>query len=152
MNTENKLVIERILNAPRERVWEACTKPEELHKWWGQPKDATTPVFEVDVRVGGSLHFKVLLPDGNVVWGKAIYKDIVANEKLVLEDHYSDEQGRLLDTPELPSSTITIILESEGNKTRLTIVHEGLGGGEHTLAQYKEGWSQVFNRLKATLS
>ena len=67
-------------------------------------------------------------------------------------EHFSDEQGRLLDTPELPSSTITIILESEGNKTRLIIVHEGLGGGEHTLAQYKEGWSQVFDRLKATLS
>src|SRR5205809_7594027 len=40
---ESGLVITRIFDAPRERVWKACTDPGEMKKWWG-PKGCTTPV------------------------------------------------------------------------------------------------------------
>ena len=49
---EQELVIERVLDAPRERVWEAWTDPEQMKKWWG-PKDFTAPTVEIDLKEGG---------------------------------------------------------------------------------------------------
>jgi len=47
------LTITRVLDAPRELVWEAWTDPERMKRWWG-PKAYTTPVAEIDLRVGAS--------------------------------------------------------------------------------------------------
>lgn len=47
------LVITRKLAAPRERVFRAWTEPEELKRWWGAGDGFTTPIAEVDLRVGG---------------------------------------------------------------------------------------------------
>lgn len=152
---ENKLVIERIVKAPRGKVWSACSDRAQLQQWWGQPKGATMPICELDFRVGGVLYFKVVLPGGEAIWGKSIYKEIVEGERIVMEDHYSNEQGDMIDSAELPASTITLTLEDVeggGEITKLTIVHEGIGIGIHTIEQYKEGWAQVLDRLEETLS
>lgn len=141
------LVITRILDAPRERVWQACSEREQFMRWWGQPKVCTATFNNMDFRVGGSFHFKVELPTGVVMWGKSIYKEIVPRERLVLEDYYSNENGDLLDTAELPKSLITLTLEDEGEKTKLTVRHEGIGVGEHTIDQYRQGWNEVLDRL-----
>lgn len=156
MENENQkvkeLTIARIFDAPRKRVWRACREPAELQKWWGQPKDATMPVCEIDFRVGGSFHFKVEIPDGGVVWVKAIYKEIVDEEKLVLEDYFSDENGSLLNTPDFEVSTITLVFEDVGEKTKLTVTHKGIGSQMHTIDQYQEGWSQSLDRLADSLT
>ena len=47
-----QLVIERILKASPERVFDAFTDPEQLMKWWW-PNGFTCPAAEVDLRVGG---------------------------------------------------------------------------------------------------
>ena len=47
------LRLRRTFEAPRETVFDAFTKPDELAKWWG-PKGMTTPVAEVDLRTGGA--------------------------------------------------------------------------------------------------
>src|SRR5450759_217771 len=39
---KRELVITRIFNAPRERVWKAWTDPEQVKRWWG-PKAFTSP-------------------------------------------------------------------------------------------------------------
>ena len=38
-----------LLPAPRQRVWEAITKPEQLAHWFGV-------VSDMDFRVGGAIH------------------------------------------------------------------------------------------------
>jgi len=49
----NKLVIERVFDAPVARVWKAWTDPEQVKKWWG-PKIFTAPLVSIDFRVGGT--------------------------------------------------------------------------------------------------
>jgi uncharacterized protein YndB with AHSA1/START domain len=147
MEHKKELVITRVFDASRERVWKACTEEADLRKWFGQPKEGNMPYSKLDFRVGGSFHFKVELPDGVVVWGKSIYKEIVTEERLVLLDYYSNEEGDLTDTPELPRSLITLLFESEGEKTKLTVRHEHIGIGIHTIAQYTEGWNGSLDRL-----
>lgn len=40
---ENReIAITRVFDAPRERVWNAWTRPEQVKRWWG-PKIFTAP-------------------------------------------------------------------------------------------------------------
>ncbi len=56
MSADRELVLTRLINAPREKVYRAWTDPELLKQWFA-PKPYTTPVVELDVRPGGaSLH------------------------------------------------------------------------------------------------
>ena len=47
--------ITRRFAAPRDRVWDAWTRPEQLARWFG-PKGVTTTVLSFDLRPGGGLH------------------------------------------------------------------------------------------------
>ncbi len=47
-----EVIITRIIDAPRERVWEAFTDPKQVVQWWG-PNGFTTTIHEMDVQVGG---------------------------------------------------------------------------------------------------
>ena len=40
--SEHTIVIERVLDAPRDLVWNAWTDPDEVARWWG-PEHFTTP-------------------------------------------------------------------------------------------------------------
>ena len=52
---ENEIILERIIAAPREIVWQAWTDPEMLKQWWG-PNGVTIPECEVDLKVGGKFY------------------------------------------------------------------------------------------------
>ena len=60
----NGLILELscVVDAPREQVFDLLTKPAALVKWWG-PQGFTTPVAEVDLRVGGSYRFTMQPPE-----------------------------------------------------------------------------------------
>src|SRR5512143_766237 len=89
-----ELVITRIFNAPRERVWKAWTDPEHLKKWWG-PKTFTCPAAKMDFRVGGKYLFCMRSLEGQDFWVAGIYKEIVVNTKIVYTDSFSDEKGNV---------------------------------------------------------
>ena len=60
------LVFERTFDAPRERVWQAFTDPEQVPRWWGQ-RNTTTIVEEMDVRAGGKWRYVSRAPDRDEV-------------------------------------------------------------------------------------
>lgn len=151
MDDKHVLTIERILNAPREKVWLACTDEIELSKWWGQPKDGVMPFAKLDFKEGGSFHFMVELPGDIEIWGKSVYKEIVEPERLVFDEYFSDEAGTLTDDDELPKSEITLTLLVEGSGTKLIVRHEGFGVAPHTILEYKEGWGESLDRLERAL-
>ena len=47
-------VISRVLNAPRDLVWQCFTDPERMKQWWG-PKGFKVHASIMDLRVGGSV-------------------------------------------------------------------------------------------------
>ena len=82
--SETILQISRTFNAPRELVFQAWTQPESLSRWWAAGPGFTTPIAEVDLRVGGKYRLGMLAPDQDqpyVVGG--VYKEMVHSEKLV---------------------------------------------------------------------
>ena len=53
MSADRELVLTRLINAPREKVYRAWTDPEMLKRWFA-PLPYTTPVAELNVRPGGA--------------------------------------------------------------------------------------------------
>jgi uncharacterized protein YndB with AHSA1/START domain len=60
-----ELTVSRVVNAPRDLVWQAFTEPEHLAAFWGGP-GITVPVESVamDVCPGGSFELTMVAPDG----------------------------------------------------------------------------------------
>lgn len=74
-----ELIVERVVSAPRVRVWAAWTEPEHIARWWG-PFAWTTTVHEMEVRPGGRWRY-TLAPDdgmGDTVRGLAVYDQVDA--------------------------------------------------------------------------
>jgi hypothetical protein len=63
-SSDRELIISRIIDAPRERVFKAWTDPELLKQWFA-PLPYTTPVAELDVRPGGANLIVMRDPAGN---------------------------------------------------------------------------------------
>lgn len=154
------IVITRILNAPRERVWKAWTDPAEAKKWWG-PKDFTSPAGTIDLRVGGKYHLCMRGPAGTEfdkdMWSGGIYKEVIPMEKIVATDHFMDEKGNIIspkdygmpgDWPEEMEVTVTFEDAGEG-KTKLTLVHKGHPSDIADMAN--EGWNQSLDKFEAIL-
>ena len=70
----------RVLDAPRELVWDTFTKAEHIARWWGPRRYAIT-VHEFDVRPGGK--WRVSHSDGNkTVEFFGEYREVVKPERL----------------------------------------------------------------------
>jgi uncharacterized protein YndB with AHSA1/START domain len=54
--TDLDIIITRVVNAPRELVFEAWTDPKHLDKWWG-PIGFTNETHEFEFKVGGKWKF-----------------------------------------------------------------------------------------------
>src|SRR3954470_21779242 len=68
-------VVTRLFRAPRQRVWDAWTRPELLARWFG-PKGVSTTVLRHELRPGGMLHARMDRPDGGSMWARFVYRAV----------------------------------------------------------------------------
>ncbi|HBI17476.1 MAG: hypothetical protein UR60_C0043G0022 [Candidatus Moranbacteria bacterium GW2011_GWF2_34_56] len=155
-NKKGELIINRIFNAPIERVWEAWTNPEIFKKWWG-PKDFTAPYAEVDFRVGGKSLACMKAPDGKEYWSTGTYKEIIPYKKIVTTDSFSDKEGNIVSAKEYGMEDIPEELEIEVNfkklenrKTDMTLKHGKFPEGS-IIKSAQQGWSQSFDKFEEIL-
>jgi uncharacterized protein YndB with AHSA1/START domain len=79
--------ITRVFDAPRERVWRAWTRPEELVRWWGKRGWTAQPDTVVtDVRPGGTFRVVTVHDDGRTMVSEGVYREVVAPERLSFGD------------------------------------------------------------------
>jgi uncharacterized protein YndB with AHSA1/START domain len=156
--TESALVIERIVNAPRELVFQAWTDPEMFKRWWG-PKGWTTSHCTIEPRAGGVSHFNMQAPDGSMtIWCKGVYTEFSPYDRIVFTDSFADKEGNVVPATEYGMEgvplemLVSVTFEDAGaGKTKMTMRHEGLPAGEHTEGA-NQGWSESFDKLVAYLS
>ncbi len=121
-------VISRVLDAPRDLVWKAFTDPERMRQWWG-PKGFSVIASKMDLRPGGTYHYGLKAPDGSPMWGKFVFREIVAPERMVFINSFSDEAGGTTRHPMAPTwplemlSTFTL----RGATRRQDQAHDPLG-------------------------
>jgi uncharacterized protein YndB with AHSA1/START domain len=152
-NTKD-LIITRILYAPRELVWNAWTQPMHFMKWWG-PKGFTSPVSNIDLRVGGEYLNCMQSPDGQRFWSKGVFREIIPLEKLVMTDSFADEKGNIVQASyyglgkEFPlEMLITVKFEDHYGRTKVTMKHSGIDNISTTdRDNMREGWNQSFDKL-----
>src|ERR1700719_247021 len=111
---DREIVISRIVNAPREMVWEAFTDPKQVVQWWG-PNGFTTTIHEMDVRPGGRWRHTMHGPDGADYPNQSVFIEVVEPERIV----YSHGGGKKGGPGAQFESTWTF--EAQGNKTKLTL-------------------------------
>ena len=107
--SDTELVMERAFAAPRPLVWRAWTEPDMIARWWGP--GATTEIRQMDVRPGGAWHYCMRSDEWGEAWGRMVYQEVVAPERLVYRDAFSNEQGDMIP----PESLSTLLfLERDG--------------------------------------
>src|SRR5436190_13313487 len=88
-NTADRdLVLTRLIDAPREKVFRCWTEPALLTQWFTLASWVTVRA-EIDVRPGGSSCLTMRGPDGAEMANRDIYLEVVKNERLVLTDAYT---------------------------------------------------------------
>ncbi len=158
VENEKELVLERIFDAPPERVFKMYSDAELLKRWWG-PRGWELPYCTVDFRPGGTWLYCMKCVDkdqgqfyGMESWGKAIYKAIDAPKRLAFTDYFCNSEGVVNDA--MPSTDVTVEFIDVGGKTKL--VSRGVYASAEALKTVMdmgmlEGITQTWDRLDEAL-
>ena len=141
------LVLERIVDVPRELVWAAWTRPEHL-KVWFTPRPWTVSDCEIDLRPGGIFRTVMRSPEGQEFPNIGCYLEVVPNERLVWTDALLPGYR----PSEKPFFTAIITLEPRGKGTRYiaTAIHRDEAGcRQHAEMGFHEGWGTALDQLVA---
>jgi uncharacterized protein YndB with AHSA1/START domain len=121
---EREFSLTRVFNAPRDAVFRAWTAAEGLVRWFG-PKGFECIVATLDLRPGGVFHYCLRGPNGMEMWGKFVYEEVAAPERLVYVNAFSDKDGSLTRHPMSATWPLeirnTLTLTGQAGKTTLTL-------------------------------
>ncbi|MFZ1154124.1 MAG: SRPBCC family protein [Solirubrobacteraceae bacterium] len=138
-------VIERTYDATPARVFKAWAEPEAKASWFG-PKVLTNGGHELDFKVGGEEHLRVLTPDGATYLFDSRYEDIVPEERIVYAYDMHKDDARI------SVSLTTVVLEPSGAGTKLTFTEQGVFlDGHDTPAEREHGTGELLDNLGAEL-
>jgi uncharacterized protein YndB with AHSA1/START domain len=150
MSADRELMLTRLIDAPREKLYRAWTDPTLLKQWFA-PLPYTTPVAELEVRPGGSAFIVMRGPDGKDLPNHGVYLDVVPNQRLVSTDAYTNAW----DPSEKPFMTLILTFEDEGGKTRYTarVRHWTVADREaHEKMGFHQGWGICADQLAALVA
>ncbi len=150
-NSKLDLVMDRVIDVPRELVWKAWTTPEMLKQWF-TPAPWKTIECEIDLRPGGIFRTVMLSPEGETFPNNGCYLEIVENKKLVwtdaLEQHFRPA--------EKPNDcfnhffTAHILLEPHEKGTRYTVIalhSDEEGRKQHEEQGFHDGWGSALDQM-----
>jgi uncharacterized protein YndB with AHSA1/START domain len=138
------LHLERVLNAPRARVFAACAEPDRLGGWWG-PAGFTAPSVELDVREGGRYRITMQPPDGEAFHLSGQYSEVDPPRRLVYTFVWEEPD------PDDQETLVTLSFSDHGDGTKLVLDH----GSFATQARYdlhQAGWTETLDRLAEYLA
>jgi len=151
MSTIKELKLTRIINAPRELVFQAWIDPAQLAQWWG-PGCFTNPVCELDARPGGEILVHMTAPDGTVYPMGGKFHEITPPEKIVMTTTaFQGDKNNV----QLENLNTILFTETSDGKTELklhVVVQKATPEMEGALSGMEAGWSQSFEKLDTFVS
>jgi uncharacterized protein YndB with AHSA1/START domain len=149
------LVLERVVDVPRELVWDAWTKPEHI-KVWFTPRPWRTTECEIDLRPGGIFRTVMRGPAGEEFNNIGCYLEVVPQERLVWTDTLLPGWRPAASTGSqscgLSGFTAVVALETLGQGTRYiaTAMHrDEAGRRQHEEMGFYDGWGKALDQLVA---
>ncbi|MBI3319802.1 MAG: SRPBCC domain-containing protein, partial [Candidatus Omnitrophica bacterium] len=103
-----ELVLERVIAAPRARVWEAWTTPQQLAQRFA-PKPFTLIIHTMDFRPGGRFSMAMRGPDGNDFPFRGMYREIIPPAKLAWTGEFASGPAGQIST--------VVTFEEQGHQT-----------------------------------
>ncbi|HUO89499.1 MAG TPA: SRPBCC family protein [Rhizomicrobium sp.] len=101
----------RLLDAPRELVWEVWTDPKHVAHWWG-PNGFSLTHHSMRVAPGGTWDFVMHGPDGRDYDNRITYHEVVRPERLVYSHGEPGDPDQF---------HVTVTFAAEGKRTRLVM-------------------------------
>lgn len=141
---DREIVITRIIDAPRELVFEAFTAVRHLSQWWG-PHGFTTTTRAFEFRVGGVWDFVMHGPDGTDYQEWITWTEIVAPEKISLK------HGGFRDDPNAFESILTFVPDGAVTRIEMRTVFRTREQRDLAVEKYGaiEGGQQTLSNLAA---
>ena len=141
-----ELVVTRIFDAPRELIWKTLTVPEHLEHWWG-PKGMTSRVHTLELRPGGTFRYSQKTPDGREMFGKWVYREVIAPQRLVVVSSFADANENLARNPFSPNWPLEMLgtstfTQNQG-RTTLTIRTKPINATESECKTFYDGESSM---------
>lgn len=89
--TDQEIRIERVFDAPRDRVWQAYTDPKLLAQWWGRGNKLVIERFELER--GGHWRFVEHSGDHGVHGFEGRFREVTPKERLVMTFEWDGMPG-----------------------------------------------------------
>jgi uncharacterized protein YndB with AHSA1/START domain len=138
--TVQGLEVRRTIRAPRQQVFDAWTKPEELKRWHA-PGPLTVSLAEIDLRKGGKYRIHMREPGGNEHRVSGVYREVDPPSRVVYTWGWDGDHP-------VKNSLVTLEFRDLGGATEVVLRHEGFPeGGEQ--ADHEKGWTSIMDKLEA---
>src|SRR5882757_9797697 len=141
---DREIVISRIINAPRELVFEAFTEVRHLSRWWG-PEGFTTTTRAFEFRVGGEWDFVMHGPDGTDYQEWISWTEIAPPQRIALL--HGDSRG----DPNAFESVLTFAPDGAATRIEMRTVFPTKELRDEVVEKYHaiEGGRQTLGKLAA---
>jgi uncharacterized protein YndB with AHSA1/START domain len=155
-DTTYDVVVNLVVDAPVDRVWDAWREPERVKQWWG-PTGFTCPLATMDLREGGTSLVCMRAPaefGGMDVYSTWTYTRIVPHERIEYVFRFADKDGGKLTPAEagIPAGVpeeghhVVHFRELDGGLTEMTMIEHG-----YTTAEARDmsrmGLEQTLDKL-----
>jgi uncharacterized protein YndB with AHSA1/START domain len=152
---ETDLVLERVVDIPARRIWDAWTRPEQLVQWF-TPAPWTTPACVIDLRPGGLFRTTMRSPDGEDSTNDGCFLEVVDGARLV----WTTALGAGFrpapaadDAIGFFTAFVTIEPIPAGSRYRVVLKHrEAAGARAHAEMGFADGWGAAFDQLVEMVS
>jgi uncharacterized protein YndB with AHSA1/START domain len=143
---EREIVLSRVFEASRERVFEAMADPKQVVQWWG-PDGFTTTIHEMDVRPGGAWKHTMRGPDGTDYPNASVFLEVDKPGRIVYQHAggikerggacfkatwtFEEQDGRM-------KLTMRLTFGSAEERGRTEREYQAIEGGKQTLGRLAE--------------
>ena len=144
VSADREFVISRVIDAPRELVFEAFTEVRHLSRWWG-PAGFTTTTRAFEFRVGGEWDFAMHGPDGTDFQEWISWTEITPPERIAML------HGTFRGDPNAFESILTFATEGAATRIEMRTVFPTKELRDEAVAKYHaiEGGQQTLSKLAA---
>jgi uncharacterized protein YndB with AHSA1/START domain len=137
------LEVRRTFNSPRQRVFDAWTKAEEMKKW-AAAGDMQVSVAETDLRVGGKYRLHMRNPNGSEHRAHGVYKVVEPPKRLVYTWTWET-------MPDVVDTIVTVEFHERGTSTEVVLRHDGLATPQMRKS-HGDGWISCMERLQTLVA
>ena len=131
---DDQILITREFDAPKELVYRTWTTPDLVRRWWAGQRGEVT-IAEIDLRVGGTWRYVMVIRGGLEIAFHGEYREIVPNERIVSTEVFEgmpDAGSSVVTTTfaEVDGRTVLSLLgQYPSREVRDAVIHSGMEGG-----------------------